>query len=225
MFKTITAWAMLTTSTLIAPISATTFIGEDQKPEITNNVEATRTSYTPIPIPVTVPATADISFDRVGMTSKQAPKPKIVEPKVEEAAAKAIAAQEVQHGSTSPSNIPATPVMPAQPAQPTPTITVAPGSSKEEAKRQLAGYGWGEDQFSCLVSLWEKESNWNHNAANPSSGAYGIPQSLPGNKMASAGADWQTNPATQIKWGLEYIQGRYQTPCGAWGHSIAVGWY
>lgn len=232
MFKTIAAWAMLTSTTLITPISATMFIGEDQNTEITNNIEATRTSYVPLPIPITVPASADIDFKRVGVTSKEAPKPEPVEVKKEEIT-KVAATQEASQDSTSPSSIPSTPIVtpenkPAQPAQPAPsapTITVAPGSSKAEAKRQLTAYGWGDDQFSCLVSLWEKESNWNHTAANPSSGAYGIPQSLPGNKMASAGADWQTNPATQIKWGLEYIQGRYQTPCGAWNHSIAVGWY
>ncbi|WP_198587014.1 aggregation-promoting factor C-terminal-like domain-containing protein [Glycomyces xiaoerkulensis] len=85
--------------------------------------------------------------------------------------------------------------------------------------------GWGLDQFSCLESLWERESNWNETAMNPSSGAYGIPQSLPGDKMASHGDDWQTNPATQIAWGLDYISGRYGTPCGAWQHSEANNWY
>ncbi len=88
-----------------------------------------------------------------------------------------------------------------------------------------ANYGWGEDQFGCLVALWQKESGWNYQAYNASSGATGIPQALPGSKMATAGADWQTNPATQIAWGLGYIAGRYGTPCGAWGHSQSVGWY
>lgn len=86
-------------------------------------------------------------------------------------------------------------------------------------------YGWGTDQFSCLVSLWQRESNWNYRARNSSSGAYGIPQALPGAKMASAGADWQTNPRTQILWGLGYIEDRYGTPCSALGHSHSVGWY
>jgi hypothetical protein len=86
-------------------------------------------------------------------------------------------------------------------------------------------YGWGDDQFGCLVDLWNKESGWNVYATNPSSGAYGIPQALPGDKMATAGADWQTSAATQIKWGLGYISGRYGTPCGAWSHSVSVGWY
>ncbi|GAA1588317.1 lytic transglycosylase domain-containing protein [Actinoplanes couchii] len=85
--------------------------------------------------------------------------------------------------------------------------------------------GFKIEQFSCLNKLWKKESGWNYKATNPSSGAYGIPQSLPGSKMASAGSDWKTNPATQIKWGLGYIEGRYDTPCGAWSHSQSVGWY
>ncbi|MCS4483944.1 ubiquitin-like domain-containing protein [Gleimia sp. 6138-11-ORH1] len=93
------------------------------------------------------------------------------------------------------------------------------------ARPLVSAKGWGDDQYQCLLVLWERESNWNPNAQNPSSGAYGIPQSLPGNKMASAGADWQTNPVTQITWGLGYIQNRYGTPCGALGHSNRVGWY
>jgi hypothetical protein len=93
------------------------------------------------------------------------------------------------------------------------------------ARIMAAERGWGSGQFSCLQSLWTRESNWNYQAMNPSSGAYGIPQSLPGSKMASAGPDWRTNPATQIKWGLGYIADRYGTPCGAWGHSESVGWY
>jgi hypothetical protein len=92
--------------------------------------------------------------------------------------------------------------------------------------RQLASsrYGWGDDQFSCLNSLWTKESSWNYQAYNPS-GATGIPQALPGSKMASAGADWQTNAATQIAWGLGYISSVYGTPCSAWSHSQATNWY
>ena len=100
-----------------------------------------------------------------------------------------------------------------------------PGSAQAIARDMLAAKGWGDDQYSCLYNLWMRESNWNVYAQNPSSGAYGIPQSLPGSKMASAGSDWQTNAATQIKWGIGYIEGRYGTPCAAWGHSEAVGWY
>ncbi|CAM3422982.1 G5 domain-containing protein [Occultella aeris] len=93
------------------------------------------------------------------------------------------------------------------------------------AQQMVTARGWDSSQWSCLDLLWQRESNWNPYAQNPSSGAYGIPQSLPGSKMASAGSDWQTNPATQITWGLNYIAGRYGTPCGAWGHSQSVGWY
>ena len=86
-------------------------------------------------------------------------------------------------------------------------------------------YGWGDDQFGCLVALWNKESGWNYQAYNSSSGAFGIPQALPGSKMGTAGADWQTNAATQVAWGLGYIAGRYGSPCGAWSHSESYGWY
>ncbi len=101
----------------------------------------------------------------------------------------------------------------------------SPADAQATARGMLAGYGWGDDQFGCLVSLWQKESGWNYQAYNRGSGAYGIPQALPGSKMGSAGADWQTNPATQIAWGLGYIAGRYGNPCGAWGHSQSRGWY
>lgn len=100
----------------------------------------------------------------------------------------------------------------------------SPAGAQATARGMLASRGWGDDQFSCLVSLWNKESGWRVNASNPS-GAYGIPQALPGSKMSSAGADWQTSAATQISWGLGYISGRYGDPCGAWNHSQSVGWY
>jgi len=85
--------------------------------------------------------------------------------------------------------------------------------------------GWTGSQWTCLDKLFTKESNWRVNADNPSSSAYGIPQALPGSKMASVGSDWRTNPATQITWGLNYIAGRYGTPCAAWSHSQSVNWY
>lgn len=93
------------------------------------------------------------------------------------------------------------------------------------AQALLSEFGWSQDQFGCLDSLWERESHWNVYADNPSSSAYGIPQALPGSKMSSAGADWATNPITQIRWGLGYIEDRYGSPCGAWGHSQSHGWY
>jgi hypothetical protein len=100
-----------------------------------------------------------------------------------------------------------------------------PGTSQAIALEMVQAKGWDQGEFSCLVALWSKESGWNHFAMNRSSGAYGIPQSLPGEKMASAGADWATNPATQIRWGLGYIEGRYGSPCAAWGHSQQKNWY
>ena len=93
------------------------------------------------------------------------------------------------------------------------------------AQALLSEFGFGQDQFDCLDSLWTRESNWNVYADNPSSSAYGIPQALPGSKMSSAGEDWATNPITQIRWGLGYIQDRYGSPCSAWGHSQSHGFY
>lgn len=100
-----------------------------------------------------------------------------------------------------------------------------PGSAQAIAYSLLQDRGWGDDQFNCLVALWNKESGWNVYAHNRSSGAYGIPQALPGTKMASVAGDWATNPATQIIWGLGYIGGRYGTPCDAYGFSQIKGWY
>jgi hypothetical protein len=100
-----------------------------------------------------------------------------------------------------------------------------PGTAKAIAYEMLVARGWNDAEYSCLVALWERESNWNVNAHNPTSGAHGIPQALPGDKMATVAADWQTNPVTQITWGLGYIGGRYGTPCVAWEHSELTGWY
>ncbi len=116
--------------------------------------------------------------------------------------------------------------------KPKPTAATAPGAGvPDPGTAQAIAYdmvmarGWGQSEFDCLVALWNKESHWNVYAHNKSSGAYGIPQALPGEKMASAGADWATNPATQITWGLGYIAGRYGSPCVAWGYSQSRGWY
>ncbi len=96
----------------------------------------------------------------------------------------------------------------------------------QSAARVLAARrGWGQTQFSCLDSLWSKESQWRTTADNPTSSAYGIPQALPGKRMATVGPDWRTNPLTQITWGLRYIESAYGTPCAAWAHSRATNWY
>ena len=100
-----------------------------------------------------------------------------------------------------------------------------PDGAQAIARSMMGSYGWGDGEFSCLQSLWNRESGWNYQAENASSGAYGIPQALPGSKMSSVADDWATNPSTQITWGMQYIQGRYGTPCSAWAHSESVGWY
>jgi hypothetical protein len=84
--------------------------------------------------------------------------------------------------------------------------------------------GYGLDQMPCLRNLWMKESGW-RTTAGSTGRAYGIPQANPGSKMAVYGSDWQTNPATQIKWGLSYIKGKYRTPCGAWSNFQSKGYY
>jgi hypothetical protein len=101
-----------------------------------------------------------------------------------------------------------------------------PAYNKGFAKRYMSSkYNWCGNQFVCLVTLWNHESGWRVDAHNRSSGAHGIPQSLPGNKMASAGPNWYTNPHTQIKWGLKYIKARYGTPCSALSSWNYKGWY
>lgn len=100
-------------------------------------------------------------------------------------------------------------------------------TSPKEIARQIAAnkYGWGADQFACYDNIIMRESMWITTADNPTSSAYGIPQALPGKRMASFGDDWLTNPATQIKWGLNYVEERYGTPCKAWSFKRANGWY
>ncbi len=107
-----------------------------------------------------------------------------------------------------------------------PASAKTPAAAKAYAKRFMSKeYGWGPDQQRALVALWTRESDWDYRATNPSSGAYGIPQSLPGNKMAAAGKDWRSNPRPQIRWGLDYIKQTYGTPVGAWGFFQANNWY
>jgi hypothetical protein len=97
---------------------------------------------------------------------------------------------------------------------------------KEIARQILDNkFGYGSNQFDCFNNIIMRESMWRVNATNPSSGAYGIPQALPGSKMANEGGDWRTNPATQIIWGIKYMKNRYGSPCGAWGFKSANGWY
>jgi hypothetical protein len=96
---------------------------------------------------------------------------------------------------------------------------------RQIARQMLGSFGWSQGQFPYLNWLWNAESGWSKYAQNPSSGAYGIPQSLPGARMATAGPDWRTNARTQIRWGLQYISGTYGNPRQAWAHEVAYGWY
>ena len=105
---------------------------------------------------------------------------------------------------------------------PTPTN---PTEAQAIGKEMMLAAGFGEDQWGCLYNLWNRESGWRTTAGNVSSGAYGIPQSLPASKMAAFGDDYLTNPRTQIAWGLNYIKGRYGTPCGAWSSFQVKNWY
>ncbi len=103
----------------------------------------------------------------------------------------------------------------ARAAQRKRAIANAQKDPKAAARKLLPEYGFSQADWPCLERLWIGESGWNHKAENSSSGAYGIPQSLPGRKMASVAADWRSNPVTQIKWGLNYIKSSYGTPCNA----------
>ena len=107
------------------------------------------------------------------------------------------------------------------------TTTRAPltGDTRTIAHAMLLRQGYSEGEWSCLDALWARESGWNTYASNASSGAYGIPQALPAEKMASYGADYRTNPITQIGWGLSYIRASYGSPCGALSHENAYGYY
>jgi len=126
--------------------------------------------------------------------------------------------------STATTQTPAA-AQPSQTATATASVRAASGSPQRIAEAMLGSFGWSSSQFSCLDPLWAHESGWSVSAYNAGSGAFGIPQALPGSRMASAGPDWQADAATQIRWGLEYINGTYGSPCGAWAHEEATGWY
>ena len=144
-------------------------------------------------------------------------------PAAQSATAQPAAVQSVAVQSAASAAAPAT-------SRPTATLDAAAISQRRAAQRtavrMLARFGWTvRHQWKPLKWLWNRESGWNKYASNPYSGAYGIPQALPGSKMASAGPDWQTSAATQIRWGLGYIRSVYGSPCGAWSHEQAYGWY
>lgn len=129
---------------------------------------------------------------------------------------------------------PATETPAPAPTQPPSNSTPAgttPAAAKALAKTMAANRGWGDSEYSCLVSLWQKESGWNYQAANPSSTARGIPQAMmsihfgAGWRDSAAAREYLSTPSVQIAWGLTYISGRHGTPCAAWSHSQAKGWY
>ena len=126
--------------------------------------------------------------------------------------------------TTQEMNVGTKPATPVTVGPGTPGTAVPANEAQAIGKKLAAARGWGDDQFACLVQMWDHESGWRTNAANPS-GAYGIPQALPGSKMGSAGSNWQSDAATQISWGLGYIAGRYGDPCGAWSFWQAHSWY
>lgn len=159
------------------------------------------------PTAVSAPSDAAVNFGELSVTSSASPAATTPAPVKAEAAA-------VTPEAAAPAAAPVAPVAVDDPA-----------AAKAFAAGELATHGWGADQMTCLNLLWQRESEWLTSAENASSGAYGIAQSLPANKMASTGSDWATNYQTQIRWGLSYIEGRYGSPCGAWGHSESVGWY
>jgi hypothetical protein len=96
---------------------------------------------------------------------------------------------------------------------------------KTLARALMPEFGLSSSEFGCLDNIWSQESGWNVHADNPSSSAYGIPQALPGSKMSSAGPNWESNPETQIRWGLGYIRDRYGSACSAWSYKQGAGWY
>lgn len=163
------------------------------------------------PTAVSAPSDAAINFSDLSVTSSASPKPAATTPAPVKAEAESVTPETT---ASAPAAAPAAPV-----------AVDNPEAAKAFAAGELATHGWGADQMSCLNLLWQRESEWLTSAENASSGAYGIAQSLPAEKMASTGADWATNYQTQIRWGLSYIEGRYGSPCGAWGHSESVGWY
>jgi hypothetical protein len=115
--------------------------------------------------------------------------------------------------------------VPSEPVGPIPESCEEFGGNRAIGCALMVEAGFELEHMVCLDDLWSHESGWNELAQNPNSGAYGIPQALPGSKMAAFGDDWETNPATQIRWGLSYISGRYGSPCGAWDYFEANGWY
>jgi hypothetical protein len=179
------------------------------------------------------PAQRLVSFDttRYGLAQRQttyesaAAKAAVAQAAAQKAAAAKAAAAKAAAAKAAAAKAAAQQAAQQQTAAQQPAASAPSGSPQQIAEQMLSQFGWSSGQFSCLQPLWALESGWNVYASNPGSGAYGIPQALPGSKMASAGPNWQSDAATQIRWGLTYIQGIYGSPCAAWSHEEADGWY
>lgn len=142
-----------------------------------------------------------------------------------DAAAQSTEVKPAEAPAAAPAPAPAPAPEPAPAPAPAPVAIDDPAGAQAYAASQLGSYGWAANQMQCLTKLWTKESDWKTTATNPSSGAYGVVQSLPAEKMASAGADYRTNYRTQINWGLNYVKERYGSPCGALNFHYAHNWY
>ena len=130
-----------------------------------------------------------------------------------------------QSTEVKPADTPAAAPAPIPAPAPAPVAVDDPAGAQAYAASQLGSRGWAANEMQCLMKLWTKESDWKTTATNPSSGAYGVVQSLPAEKMASAGADYRTNYRTQINWGLQYVKDRYGSPCRALNFHYAHNWY
>lgn len=154
-----------------------------------------------------------LDFERVGSNTPTSPAPMSVE---------------AQASKIKPAKAPAAKAPAPAAKAPAPAKPVAiddPAGAQAYAASQLPAHGWAPSEMQCLMKLWTRESDWKTTATNASSGAYGVVQSLPAEKMASAGADYRTNYRTQINWGLQYVQDRYGSPCGALNFHYANNWY
>ena len=168
-----------------------------------------------------------LNFDKTLIAALPAPTAAALAPKsvAKPAAPKATPAVAAPKAAPAPAKAAAAPAAKVAPA-PKPAAAVNdPAGAQAYAAGKLASYGWAADQMQCLQTLWTKESEWRTTATNASSGAYGVVQSLPAEKMASAGADYLTNYRTQINWGLDYVKERYGSPCGALNFHLSNNWY
>ena len=167
-----------------------------------------------------------LAFEKVLVSAM--PSPASVSVSAQAAEKQAAEEEPAQKAAEAPVAAPApAPAAAPEPAPaPAPPVAVDdPAAAQAYAASQLGNYGWAADQMQCLTTLWTKESDWKTTATNASSGAYGIVQSLPAEKMASAGGDYLTNFRTQINWGLNYVKERYGSPCGALNFHYANNWY